>query len=1145
MDLYVENEIDKHLAYIIEFKKVKKKIQDIIYEVKQLIKNRHHFSERLRGIEFIYLNRDYVQNMVSLIKSHCKLVEEVEIYLEKCSDFSAVSELLQKNIQDTENLRATLSHHNKHYTYMSDDEPLCEKKDYYFYGSYFQENDFHKYCLDYYCKLSGFIFGNKENVANNIENLLKLYSQKYIHIFGSAGYGKTNLACAICKRHLDRGIPAMLILGSNIRDYSSPQEQIITSLDLKNEYTFKELLFAINALGKAKQEKVPIIIDGLNESVPTAKIWKDAISDIIYDINSFDNLLLITTLRDSYIHQVFGKTSYLEVENSYKIKGFSGYNIKNVINKYFAKYNISTKAQYNQYLFNNPLLLKMFCEANKNSSNTTITQISLYKSFDSYILNLILKISGNDPMRKSNIIQSLGLISKELWNNNARAIPYPDKYVSLIKGNREPFCDSIAHSMMDEGMFFIRNITDNSEEIQFTYDMIGGYCVAKYYLLKNKSENDIKNFIQSDEFNKLIPSDNYHPLAEDILKAFFYLTPSRCGDKPLYEIVPDLPTIIYIANIDILSQGVSERMKLVKFFTSLSLKDSEINMLCEIIYTEMIEQKDFNNAPLLYYCYFNWSNYQRDIYWNERIRTNVWKILELLKYITKESYLKNQTDTERYNHLIFCTLLFSSTDNEIRNSATKSAVIIAQSNSYLILELLKKSISLSDIYILERVVAVLCGVVLRVKDKNFTNECGEYLQNEFLSNTTTNHIIILDYIETIFEFGRYYFEYPYSSEILFRNKNEKWVRDIEYEKNVLAEREYFYMGVDIFDYDFVKYQINSIVRNKSSDLNYIDIFSQLHMRISYHGYLKELYKELEEKVSEEQRYRRDDNMDSRENYLFKYLWTSYYEYLGYLSLNNLFEKENQSRFRVNDIMIDPTFPQLPQRLQLVNDSFLPSYDQNVQDWINSDKSNYFESIYCTTLPDEGDEQWVLLSGYSKQKDDSKYQNQISIFINILAYKSLYALKYIKSDRFYMSSNGIHNIYAGELPWRSNTEEDNEYNYLDNRIIILSKAYSFQSWSNMRTNLCERFPFLDREIALSLKLWFDPSDLSYYFEKEKVTRFIWTYENRFYFIKKSYLQKYINDNNLQVVFHKYIRKHGEFYALDPSYKDIKSIIIFNI
>lgn len=1146
IDLYVENEIDNHLSYMMDFEKVKAKIKLIINNAKRLIKNQYP-RDKTKTTEYKYLDKDYARNLEKLIKSDCELVENINLILDDCCNSSILEELLLKKRQENSDVINALNNKIESNTYISN--PSEKNEDYY------SEKSFHESCIRFVNELSSFVYGSEENDKNNIKYYLKLYSQQSVHVFGSAGYGKTNLACAICKKHLDNGIPALLVLGSNIKDYSSPQEQMIANLDLKNEYSFKELLFGLNELGKLKQKRVPIIIDGLNESIPTAKIWKVALSDIIYDIKIFSNLLLITTLRDSYVHEVFGKTSFFEVENHYKIEGFNNYNIKDAITKYFAKYNISIRSKYNKNLFKNPLLLKMFCLANQNSVNAIITQSSIYKSIDNYISNLILKIADGDPVKKSNIIKSIESICIELWDNNARAILYLDKYLSLVKGNNEPFVGSIAHSLMDEGMFLQRNITDNNEEIQFTYDMVGGFCVAKYCLSKDKNENEIKDFIQSDEFMKLIPSyNNYHPLAEDIIKAILYFIPNRCDDKPLYKIVSNLPPITYIANLDILTQNVDngDRSELVEFFSSLPLDESNINMLCEKIYIEVLEQNDFSNIDILYSCYFNWSNYQRDIYWNEKVRTNARKILQLLKIIIKEAYINSLTDSEQYNHLLFCITLFSSTDNEIRNFATKTAVNIGQVNPFQSLSILKKSINISDVYILERILGVLCGVVLRAKDRNFTIDICEYLQNEFLPHTKTNHIVILDYIETILEFGKIKFGYLYSTEIFDRNKNEIWTNDIEYERNVLSKRKYFDMGIDIFDYDFVKYQINFITRDENNKLNFFDVFSRLHYRIGLHGYKKEQYEGVEQKLSEEQKYKRVDDMDSQENYLFKYLWTSYYEFVGYLTLNDLIEKENQLIFRFDDIMIDPTFPQLPPKIQLVNDCFLPSYNEKIQDWINSDKNDYFENIYSTTLRDEGDEEWILLNAYSAQKDDKKYYNQIIISVEAFAFSSLKELKKIKSKDSWLHPNAgeLNNVYSGELPWRNIIKKDEYYQENDENIILLSKKYSFISWSKVRSNLCNFFPFLNEQIALFLSLSFNSENLSFYSNKVKVTKYIWASGSHFYFIKKSYLKKYLLNNDLNIVHNKYITKCGNVGApneertLNPSYKDIKDTKIFN-
>ena len=74
----------------------------------------------------------------------------------------------------------------------------------------------------------------------DIISLYHKFFQTDIHIFGKAGYGKTNLACSVCRNALEQGIPALLILGSDIRSESDISNWIVESLQTK--YDLKSLL---------------------------------------------------------------------------------------------------------------------------------------------------------------------------------------------------------------------------------------------------------------------------------------------------------------------------------------------------------------------------------------------------------------------------------------------------------------------------------------------------------------------------------------------------------------------------------------------------------------------------------------------------------------------------------------------------------------------------------------------------------------------------------------------------------------------------------------------------------------------------------------------------------------------------------------
>jgi hypothetical protein len=1136
IDLYVENKIDKNIALIIDPKKIHDELKNVLEKAIRMIDDyKYHLNiEGDEQLNYKYLDKDFFVEQKELAKARYDLIKKIHTLTIVSFNPKDIRKLIKEHREDFSSVVTGLNEKIENSIHFFVQEELNE--------DIHRERFLHDYYYKFITEISEYIFSrNDSNIS--IEYLIDLSLQQDIHIFGSAGYGKTNLACAICKKHLAEGMPALLILGSSINSGFSPQEQIIASLDLKTIYSFKDLLFALNSLGEHKCRKIPIIIDGLNESTPTAKIWREHLPDIIQDMRSFQNLLLITTLRDAYVNQVFEKKRLEDVENHYKIIGFDTNNIKYVIRKYFSKYNISAQNGFNENIFENPLLLKIFCEANRNISNAIITQFGLYKAIEDYINKLIDKVSDLDDLKIVKIKDGLEAFSKKLWDSNDRFISYPNEYGLLINGQDNTFENTIAHKMMDEGMFFQRNINEDNEVIQFTYDLIGGYCIAKYYLLKNKTEKEIVLFINSNEFKKLSQTDLLHPLAEDILKAIFYLVPTICKGRDLYKITGvEINPTLYIDNLDIMSQTVNNKKELIDFFLSLSLNELEINLLCERIYKEVIEQNTFNNVDVLFHCYFKWNNYQRDIYWNEKTRIEYWRILNKLEIISEEKYFNNLSKEEIYNHLLFCVLLFSSTYNEIRNLATKSAVLISQINQNLILKILKLSIGLSDLYVLERIVAVLCGVILRTKDKDFTLECCEYLQKEFLPNTLTNHVVILDYIETIFTLGKKYFNYQFNENVFYRNINEIWENNVEDNSHV-----------SIFSYDFIKYQICDIARDNNIKLSDIDISTKLYHRCKLYGYSKELYLEFERNLFKEiQRY--ETGVDSKESYRFKYIWTSYYEFIGYLLINKAIKKENHSIFRINDIFIDPTFSQQPPKMQLINDCFLPSYGENVQDWVNNERDDYFNEIYSTKLPEEDNNDWILLKAYCNQINN-EHKNKSEIYISIISiiFNSAEMLEFIKTTNWDM--NGVYNIYSGELPhciYNENFDDENDCAHGD-ICSVTTRDYSFKSWNNQRTNLCERFPFLSREIALWLELQFNPVDLSYYHKNEKVTKYIWCDNSKFYFIKKEFLKHYLNNYNFQILHRKFITKYNNLEVLEqeetepsnPPYKDIVRNDVFEL
>ncbi|MBL0135095.1 MAG: hypothetical protein IPP79_14470 [Chitinophagaceae bacterium] len=86
------------------------------------------------------------------------------------------------------------------------------------------------------------------------------------HLLGNAGIGKTHIY-QHCQRLPGRKKPVIFIPGIKFTEYSNIETQFLELLDIKSKYSFSEFLDTLNSLGILYNVRVPLIIDGLNESV--------------------------------------------------------------------------------------------------------------------------------------------------------------------------------------------------------------------------------------------------------------------------------------------------------------------------------------------------------------------------------------------------------------------------------------------------------------------------------------------------------------------------------------------------------------------------------------------------------------------------------------------------------------------------------------------------------------------------------------------------------------------------------------------------------------------------------------------------------------------------------------------------------------
>lgn len=1016
-----------------------------------------------------------------------------------------------------------------------------------------------RYIVPSITKLRDYLISSKEDEESCLLDFINDVNTKDIHILSSAGYGKTNIACNLCAETLQKNIPSLLILGSSFRKTELPQTIMLEQLGISSQYTFKQFLQALNTLGFTKGIKIPIIVDGLNESKPFDDIWKSNIKDIIRDIKELEYVILISTCRNRYVEAIFEEPDITKIPNTKTLSGLTEKQRLEAIPKYFKKYNIiPTSWNFNQELFINPLLLKIFSEVNKDSDNLHISLENVFESIDRYIQQIEEKSSivnsSIDKILKKRVKGKINEYCLNLWNNSTRETSLED-FHSIVAPESQTISNSLTQKLLDEGLCFQKNLDDENETVQFTYDLVAGYAIASKVLLNNLTKpEEVKDALIELGIEKMLfNKETYHPLRQDILMSLLHLLPSKFGIH-LFELFEN-ESVLEEAynNIDYFIDNPEGQEKILKNILNEERESRNSKILFEKLFENNFKKEVHGLGDFTIKVLASLSQVEIDINWSELIRKNKQSVYPLLREINKFYFKRNATERNTEQDLYLSFLSTTSSDKSFRSLATENLFLIGKKHPEKLLELANITNTFSDLNSLESIVVAICGTTLSIKDKEFTQKCLSFFENMFTPNFNNTHICIIEYIFTVQEFAKKIFNLDFTKEELFSKENFDITIDEKIEKE-LKKNVYhdWHFGLDL--YDFNKYQLKGIASNqydKRDTFPLSECLAIILSNIKAKGYDETIFELINKDFQEDRTYkyggrRGNDNLIK---YSEKYLWQSYFELVGYLVLEGRLKAEEGKRFRSSDNFFDPTFPRLPRKFQLITNCLFPAKDDNIQDWINSGDDNFVDEFLIHNL--YTDDEWVLLSLRINQEGSN--DTRINLYLNsfLIHDDDIENLKStIKSRRFHHNPTSFHQIYSGEINWSNSVIPDEEDYYDDGlNLIDVMRDYSWTSWT---TNRYENphFEFLNPELSNMLDLDFNPIDLCFYNKKnEKVTKIVWTDNSKLYYAKKEVIEELTKKLDKEYVWYQFATKYGEFgkhqdNKLNPSYKDLMKIIRYN-
>lgn len=962
------------------------------------------------------------------------------------------------------------------------------------------------------------IYCGRERREHSVEYAISLRAANYYPVFAQAGYGKTHFACAIANKLVDAGQPVLFVTGSRFRHYARPQDVFLKLFEVDGKLTFEELLGAMDSLAACYPgARMPIIIDGLNESFPGDTAWKEELSLLLEAIRKTEHLFLVTTCREKseYIQRIYGLDNYEQVDGYILLEGIESINLAETIKKYFEKYEIRDATLISKIPFKNPLLLKIFCEANRNASGLVVNEYSLAECMKHYSNRLVENIARqNDVIDKGvkhDLSKGLTKMGQLLWMRNTRTLDYWEDFRMIFNGKTE--------NLIEEGICFQIDMNQDDSEVKFTYDMMAGYHIANYLMSCTRNNAELGNLLNEQTVYKKLfgVPDELHALSEDIVKSLVYLEAER-DHKDLFDLVPEDAALSKIlGNLDFIcgnGEGRKSLEKRLEIPMGVELKKS----ICEMVKEKtVISQSVFGISSLLP-AFLQMSTEEMDILFHS-IFLGYGAMGDAVQCVKKHL----QEDVVSADALAAALLLSGTFVHKNRLGLIRLITLYAENHFDQYITIASIIIKLNDPYIREAVYLSATGAAVRSRNKRIVQQALSLLYDNMCENPTS-HIVLLDLLDSLMEYAKTFHLIEMDKSVLYQSKDAVW----------LMFKDNWHSS--IYDYDFEKYHLlpfSNMSYKAPSPYTSDDLWFMIAGRMNEKGYNDDVYAQREKDLSDKRRYWQE----TVRSMPCKQRDAAQKELVGWLLLNGYIEPEYKDTFRTTEIDVDPSYPSFNPLRNLDTRSYL-CRGNDVETWMEEDPMGLFEKKLCTRLP-KSPYQWVLLTGKVSQKNEERDKSH-SLFWRVTSCLNWNALGSHAIEE--LGSTPSH-LYAFEIGWREIKTMEEDY-YDPGLGVPLLNRYEFSSWDNERDEV-PQFYFIDDDICNELGLEFSLKDLSYYKDGEKVVEIYQSTATNFYYLRQDVVEEILERYNVHLDFEMYVDKTNLDKAIggDGRYKNYRKTLTY--
>ena len=633
-----------------------------------------------------------------------------------------------------------------------------------------------------------------KSYAESTEGLLS--NNPFLFLVGEAGIGKTHLLCKIVSDRLNANsiAPSVLVFGEELDRDKEIMPQVIHRLHLgesiKNNRQFLEQL---NEAGKKANCRSLFILDAANEILnlrDSRQLMQKLMQKLYEEVRDYPYIALVISVRKGFKDLFINEA----IKKNFQIISHPGlrYKEKEAVDLFFREYNVPLlEIPLLRPEFSNPLFLLLFCIAFKNTSRTQRKKdifrghegaTHIFEKFVKRVSRKIIKKHGLPKGRTDNKLIIWDTVIKKMAEHmvEKRTDRLPEQEVIDIIHEAHPKVKAVKFLKDLESNMLVAKVPKDDIasgqqpncDYRFPFQKFSDHLRARYILKKYRHQKETSKKTPKQFFAKNTRLGKHLLNSDDrgLIEALMIQCPEWIKNTELVEAAPYLVDEYSDFDIDFVFESFIDSLvwRKPKAFSPKTIKlidepprkyysyDEALDELLDVFITVTGCPNHPLNADFLHRRLEKLSMPERDSRWSIFLYNQAYvnaaaeRLLEWAWSEPSQEHLPQESLLLLSKTLVW----FLTTPNRIvRDKATKGLVRILTNHLDICHKLLEIFKDVNDMYVLERLYAVMYGCVMR----NFTDKSGIkkialwIYDKQFSKSQPLPHLLLRDYARGVIE----------------------------------------------------------------------------------------------------------------------------------------------------------------------------------------------------------------------------------------------------------------------------------------------------------------------------------------------------------------------------------------------------------